>query len=160
MDKRTAFLEANPGLAEALELDHPVLRDMKERFERWGDMTPKAVAYALALAKKAAEPPEKHVPAPCGAGRVLVRGKVVSAKTRETAYGTAYKMTVKVETPEGTWLAWGTIPNNLLEAMPCGENGRLYELPGHEVEFTAALKPGRDAHFALFNRPTKARVVA
>jgi hypothetical protein len=76
---------------------------------------------------------------------------VVSCKTYESDFGTSLKMTVKVTTSTGTWLCWGTVPSNL-----DGFNGG--PLKGCKIEFTATLVKGREAHFALFKRPTKARV--
>jgi hypothetical protein len=102
---------------------------------------------------------EKHVPAP--EGRVTVRGRVVSKKGVESAYGWTLKMTVKVETTEGTWLAWGTVPADLaLIQHPTIEYQQTVLERGDEIEFTATLACGRDAHFAIFKRPTKARVIA
>lgn len=86
-------------------------------------------------------------------GRQTFRG-VVSTKSQEGGYGVEYKMTVKVTTAEGTWLAWGTIPSALLESVPVGERGRIYTLRGLEVEITATLQRGKDEHFAIAKRPT------
>lgn len=67
---------------------------------------------------------------------------------------TTRTMTVKITTPDGVWLAWGTVPSNLT-----GPDGTYQSLRGLEVEFQAALKAGREPHFALFSRPTKAVLV-
>ena len=93
-----------------------------------------------------------YIPAPTG--RQTFRGVVVSTKSQEGNYGVEYKMTVKVTTAEGTWLAWGTIPSALLESLPAGERGRIYTLRGLEVEVTATLSRGKDEHFAIAKRPT------
>ena len=61
-------------------------------------------------------------------------------------------MTVKVTTPAGTWLCWGTKPS-----MVEGHNPNEGRSRGREIEFTATLKKGREAHFALFSRPTNAK---
>jgi hypothetical protein len=152
------FLDAHPGLKEALALDHKILRDMAANFARWNSLTPKQVAFAMKLAAdvkaRIANPPpaEKHVPAPTG--RVTVKGTVVSRKLYGDdadyhrggiAFGPVYKITVKVVTPDGVWLAWGSAVANCKV--------------GDVVEFTATLTAGRDPHFAFFKRPLKSRVV-
>lgn len=89
---------------------------------------------------------EKHVNAPTG--KQTFKGRVVSVKIQNGAYGTTLRMTVKVTTPAGTWLAWGTAPMGCLSES-CNHGG----LKGCDVEITATLKPGRDPHFAILSRP-------
>lgn len=152
-EARKEFLKAYEGLQEALETDHYIVQDIKARFEQYGSLSEKQVALVMKLHKEAQEPKEAEtlVPAPIQKGRQVIKGTVVSVKSYETAYGSSLKMTVKVRTPEGgTWLAWGTAPDSLLGTG---------NLRGSEVEFSASLKAGRDAHFALFSRPTKAQVI-
>jgi len=92
-----------------------------------------------AIRKARAE--EKHVPAP--EGRVKFTGKVVSKKEHEGPWGLVFKVTIKVETSEGTWLAWGTLPT-ALEAKV-----------GDTVELVGTLTRSNDKpHFAFFKRPT------
>ena len=95
---------------------------------------------------------EKHVPAPVG-DNVTVRGAVVSLKERFTQYGATWKMTVKVQTPDGSWLVWGTVPRALANSHV-----------GDTVEFTAKLEAARDAapntHFVFAKRPRNAKLVA
>ncbi len=103
---------------------------------------------------------ETHVAAPLG--KQTVRGVIVSTKTKETDYGPSYKMTVKVQTPAGSWLCWGTIPMGLFdEADKKLENveGWIVALRGCEVQFTATLEAGSDAHFVFVKRPTKATIL-
>lgn len=144
---RAACLAAHPGLEEALKVEHETIKDIGDKLEAYGEVSEKAIALVFMLAERARE---KHVPAPTG--RVPVRGLLVSKKSVDSDWGTAIKGTVKVATPEGVWLAWGTVPSSLLYY---GERAEV----GDVIEFTATLKPGRDAHFALWSRPTKARVV-
>ena len=87
---------------------------------------------------------EKHVTAPTG--KQTFTGRVVSVKIQEP-YGTL-RMTVKITTPAGTWLAWGTAPLACL-AESVNHGG----LKGCDVEITATLKAGRDPHFAILSRP-------
>lgn len=143
-----SFCADHPGLADDLAVEHHIISDIAAKLRRFHSISDKQVALVRKIAAEARNPPpaEKHVDAP--EGRVVVRGKVVSTKVDEM-YG-GVKMTVKVETPAGSWLAWGTAPSAILG------NG----LKGCEVEFTATLKRGRDPHFAILSRPTKARIVS
>jgi hypothetical protein len=149
---RDAFLDANPDLKKAFEVkdQHPILTDMYAKLHRFGSLSEKQVAFALKLADEVRNPKpkveEKHVPAPTG--RVVVCGTVVSVKTVTTDFGDVDKMVVKVETPEGSWLVWVTVPNSITG-----------DVRGKVVEFTATLTPGRDAHFAFGKRPTGGHIV-
>lgn len=112
--KKAVFFAANPGLEAALALKgdtkaHGILADLSSKLSRW-ELSPKQIALAFKLANEIKNPPpaEKHVPAP--EGRTVVEGLVISAKTYTSDFGDNFKATVKVETPEGSWLAWVTIP--------------------------------------------------
>nr|NIO76640.1 hypothetical protein [Armatimonadota bacterium] len=143
-------LADHPGLAEALETDHHIVRDIAYRFRRFCELSPKQIALVMKLHNEAMnpEPEEKHVPAP--EGRKTFRGIVVSQKVHDNGYGSQVKITVKVETPEGSWLAWGTCPALILDSRPLG----IYDLRGSEVEIRATLsRSDRDEHFAFMKRP-------
>lgn len=150
-----AALERTPGLREALATDHRISRDLDSKLRQWGSLSSAQIALAFRLQAQAVEarnappkPAEVHVAAP--EGRQTVRGVLVSKKPYETPFGVAIKGTVKVSTPEGVWLAWGTLPRALLDSTP---------QVGQTVEFTATLKRGRDAHFALYSRPTGGQIL-
>lgn len=176
-----SWKEAHPELWAALQGDHPILKDMLANLVRTGarwDLTEKQVALVLKLDADLKKPAEVHVPAPIAEGRQLVVGTIVGCKSYESEYGICLKMTVKVETPAGSWLAWGTVPSALEQASekawrdanaPSNEEGNRAQhncpgyrelLRGAKVSFEAKLKPGRDPHFALFSRPTKAKLVS
>ncbi len=152
---RAEFLAAHPGLPEAFALvaegkAHPILRDLAAQFQTLPYLSDKQVALALKLAREAlapAEEAERYVAAPTGT--VEFEGVVVSAKGYDSVYGVTTKITVRVETPAGSWLAWGTVPASIHSAVG-HENRRLR---GARVRIKAALKAGRDAHFALMGRP-------
>jgi hypothetical protein len=148
---RAAFYAAHPGLDANLELDHHILRDLKAKLAKWRSLSEPQVALAAKIADEVRhpKPAEVHIPAPTGHG-IVVRGTVVSVKTHESMYGESLKMTVKVTTPDGAWLVWGTVPSALLGGG---------ELRGSVVEFTANLEAGREPHFVFAKRPRKARVV-
>jgi hypothetical protein len=166
------FLEARPALRLAMAAlpvaategvePFPVrtLRDMSAKLNRYGSLSEKQVEFAVRLAAEITNPTpvveERHVPAP--EGRVTVRGRIVSAKVHDGSFGSSYKMTVKVETPDGSWLVWATIPAIVVD---CAAVNGLRGLVGREVRFDALLKRSdRDAHFAFGKRPTKAELLA
>ena len=137
-----AQLAASPALAEAMTLDHPIVRDMASRKR---ELSEKQVALAMKLAERKANEPAK-VAAPVGPERRRVEGTVLG--TKEDWYGNL-RMTVKVIEGGGEWLCWGTVPSALLD----GE-----ELRGAQVGFDCVLKASKkgDPHFAIISRPTKA----
>jgi hypothetical protein len=127
-----------------------ILRDMLRKLNQYGSLSQAQIDFALRLSAELARPKEEkpeevHVPAPTG--RVEVQGVVVSVKGHESDWGYTEKMTVKVETPDGSWLCWATVPS-------CLDVER-----GNRIAFTATLEPGREPHFAFAKRPSKARVV-
>lgn len=146
-EEREAFLAKHPGLGEALECNHPIVSDIKAKFVQYRSLSDKQVALVLKLDNevKNPKPVEARVEAP--QGRTTFRGTVVSVKNVEGNFGVQTKLTVKVTTPEGVWLAWGTCPAALVESLS------FAQLRGTEVEITATLKPGREKGFALMSRP-------
>lgn len=157
-EAREAFLDAHPGLVEALEVNHPIIADIARKFQR--DLSDKQVALVLKLADevKNPRPAETRVDAPVGKARF--RGRVVSVKVHDSFYGEQLKMTVKVQTPEGVWLAWGTAPSGLLSDT-VNHDGALRGVsggPGTEVEISCTLVAGRERGFAIMKRP-RGRVV-
>jgi hypothetical protein len=154
---RANFLTANPGLEEALAVDHYILRDMNDKLNQYHALSEKQVAFAFKLAKevqeKALMPAEVMIAAPIGKERTTIRGRLISRKAHESQFGIVLRMTVKVETDAGNWLCNGTCPNELYAT-----NGEVQI--GCFVQFDAMLVPGREPHFAFFKRPTQARVIS
>ena len=150
-ERRDATVLKHPGLAAAFALAdrHPILADLAAKALRF-ELSEKQVALALKLADEVMHPKpvEALVAAPVEGGRQVIEGEVISLKTYESDFGTSLKMTLKVTTPAGAWLAWGTCP----AALACGRGSR--------VRLVATLKAGREPHFALFSRPAKAVVLA
>jgi len=147
--ERAALYAAHPGLEAALGRDHYILKDLAAKLHQYRVLSDKQIALALKIAHELDNPPaaDVHVPAPFG--KQTFRGTIVSKKTVEGAWGNSVKITVKVTTPTGVWLAWGTAPQALF-----GQASRHgMRLKGAEVELTATLKAGRDPHFAIMSRP-------
>lgn len=101
-------------------------------------------------------------------GRRSVAGKVVSTKSFESDYGTAYKMLVELE--DGTRI-FGSIPSNLWNEVEFlgayrksvwnETDGVMTKLVGMELTFTATIEASKDdKNFGFFKRPTKAEIVA
>lgn len=145
--RRDAFwvsVEPVEGLKAALAIDHPIIQDIRAKGERYGSISQAQIDMVFRLAQPKEE---AHVPAP--EGRVLVAGEVVGKKTVASDFGDTLKVTVRVATEAGCWLAFGTMPKALWQAER-----------GARVEFTATLSRGRDPWFAFFKRPAQARLVA
>jgi hypothetical protein len=177
---RDAWLAVNPDVAEAFKLAEAfvapetvvfgdrrpegasILRDMARRLHQYGSLSEKQIAFALKLKAQLEAPApvaERHVPAP--EGRQVVTGRVVSVRDQESDYGLTWKMTVKVETPDGSWLTWSTVPAAIHDVFLNTEDandGLASWLKGRTVTFTATLSRGNDEHFAFAKRPSKATV--
>jgi len=158
------FIANTPGLAAALENDHRILNDLGHKARKWGSLSTKQVALALKiasdLAARAAEP--KGV---CPTGKQTVTGTIIKAVERDGQYGTSYKMTVKVETPDGSYCVWGTIPTSImdagLEASKATSKGTLATLLRRTVTFTATFeRSDKGEDFGFFKRPSKATMEA
>jgi hypothetical protein len=158
-DDIEAFLDAHPGLKEDLELDHTIIQDIRDNLGRKAYLSTAQVALVRKLAGEIRNPPppEVHVDAP--EGRVDFTGTVVRSKVVESDYGQVTKITVKVTTDDGVWLAWGTCPRALSEKV--ADEGfadqrqcrSAPKLRGTTVTLRATLKRGRDPHFAMMSRP-------
>ncbi len=104
---------------------------------------------------------ETHVAAPLG--KQTVRGVIVSTKAGSNDFGNTYRMTVKVETPDGVYLVNSTVPASIFDACEDAlqnENGWIYALKGCEIQFAATLERSDSDHFAFAKRPTKAAILA
>lgn len=158
--QRQKLLDANPGLEGALARDHHILQDLNRKFHTYHSLSPKQVALALKISHEMDNKPvreeEKHVPAPVG--RQVIRGILVSKKSQEGFRGEMVtKITVKVTTPDGVWLCWGSIPGGLYTEDEAGN--RTYAERGTEIEFKGTLVAGREPHFAFFKRPADGCVI-
>ena len=152
--------EAGAQVLQDLRVDHYITKDIRAKLIRtgakWG-LSEKQVDLLRKLAVDASKPAEKHVPVPVDGERIPVTGTCVSFKCVDSMYGFQYKMTVKVETPEGSWLVYGTCPESIVDAA---QDAGLSNPKGRVVTFTSKVSRGdRDPHFGFFSRPTKAELV-
>lgn len=155
-EERAAFLAEHPGLVDALTFKHRIIEDIAEKFKTYRRLSDAQIAlvYKIIEEEKNPKPAEVHVPAP--SGRQTFRATIVSIKEhgdRYSRFGASWKMTVKVATGEGVWLGWGTVPT-----MHGPDGAFLFPVKGDELEVTATLEAGREAHFAFMKRP-KAKIV-
>jgi hypothetical protein len=168
-EKRAAFLAANPDLAQLLAHDHYVVRDIARKYENTGKLSDAQVNLVRKIVreqneranKKAERAAEVKVPAPTG--RVNFYGWVQSVKARDGFRGgVEYKATIQVPTARGYWLAWVTVPSDVVRACrdeagvawAWGALEAVRSLVGRTVDVTATLEPGRDPYFAFGKRPT------
>lgn len=153
-DDRFAFFCAkHDGLAEDFTVDHRIVQDIKRKLRKYGSISDAQINLVRKLATEVRNPkpapePEQHVAAPVSDERVKIQGRVVSVKVHEGFYGPSLKMTVKVETPNGSWLCWGTVPSKEDDIVK-----------GAVIAFEAKLQSGDTPHFAFFKRPTKVQII-
>jgi hypothetical protein len=167
------FVEAlDPAVRPALDRDvdietlivtdgaRRVLKDLRHSlWNRYGSLTDKQVDFAARLvaegpaaveaARKRQEERDSEVHAQAPEGRLQIEGTVVSRKARDTDWGLVYKLTIKVDTGDGVWLAWVSEPS------------RLDTKVGDTVRLTATFaRSDTDEHFAFGKRPSKAEVLS
>jgi hypothetical protein len=111
--------------------------------------------------RKAIEATIPTVPVPEGKG-IVITGKLVSRKWKETDFGSVEKCLVVVETPEGQYKVWGSIPSSLYDTF---KGTREVDVPGaaigDTVTFTANVKRSdNDTSFGFYSRPRKASIVS
>jgi hypothetical protein len=200
--ERQAFLDEHAGLEAVLaagELPasqfqiaaddyrmlgaHGVLADLSRKFSRFRELSPKQVMLAISLYERITTPPatrpvEIKAIAPTGTGdRVTFTGEIVSVKlSHSQEWGPSWKCTIKITNEDGSvWLAWGSIPNDLLGRVMVTEsvtqsrygkrdrhddNGEEFEravraeLRGLSVEVTATLEPSKERTTEVYNATT------
>jgi len=140
------ILKENPGLYEAFKLDHYVTQDIRSKFIQYGNLSEKQIDLIFKL-KKQADEKAKEILVPVPEGRLEVEGTIVSVKCQSGYYGQEFKMLVKVDTADGIYRVYGTMPISLADADR-----------GTKVKFHALLQP-KEQGFGYFSRPTKAEVV-
>jgi len=173
-----AHLTLNPGLAQALRGSHHILKDLRAKMIRWGNLSEKQVALALKLEQQViedalADGPDKNVPVIDG--RTTVTAEIVGIKW---VPGFGYsavevcKMVCKVRAEDGTYTLYGTMPEALQSAImelrdvntTDGEYEDLKAIIRRikpTVRFDCRIKVSEnDPSFGIINRPTKAEVLA
>lgn len=154
---RRMTLAMYPGLAEALETDHHIARNLKKSFmnSNYPGLSSKAIALAFKVPEWVKENAERDAkreaerataePVPVTGDRITVTGEVVKHEWKETNWGSREVMTVK---DDRGFLVWGTVPSKLSVDR------------GDRISFDCLVeRSDRDDKFGFFKRPTKARVI-
>lgn len=149
---RTAFLDANPAVAAAIEqakgaahAKNTFVADVLGKLDRFGSISERQVAAVLSslqrdlatAERKAAEAVEVKGDAP--SGRVTVTGEILTVKDQEGAYGVVTKMLLKLANNSKVWL---TMPGDCTADR------------GDTITVTATFEVSRDdKSFAFGKRP-------
>lgn len=151
---RAALLAANPGLETALQTGHAICRDLAERLTTYGSLSTAQIALAFKLAADAAAPKPVKLDVP--GGRHAIEGTILSVKEAESDFGITWKMLVEVETPEGSYRVFGTVPRSICTYDICGKGIEAFK--GRRVKLTATVQP-KEPGFGFYSRPTGAQLV-
>ena len=167
-------LIADAGLAEDIETDHYIVRDIKARALRKGKLSDKQIELVRKLAAEAREhmarrEAEKALAKPVKEGKGLtVTGTIISAKYQDGPYGSVPKILVR--TDYGAKL-WGTLPASidsairdehmaLVRAGNAPDCGVFRMLRGRAVQFMASVFVSQDDPcFGFFSRPRQASLI-
>ena len=148
-EARQAALDANPGLATALECDHYIVNDIAARFAKWGNISEKQVKLVFKIAadvaaraaEKANEPEPVAIPAECLEGRQRFTGVVLGTKWVESDWGGSVKLLIA---EDRGFKLWGSAPDS------------ADQFKGATIAFDARVKASdKDACFGFYSRPTK-----
>jgi hypothetical protein len=162
VEKAAAVLEWTKSLTGATDYEYSLSLVCKQPMvdpAKLGIFVSAVGSYDRAMgfeARKAAEAAEK-VAAPLG--KVEFEGEIIKTSVVTQRFGynetSVDKMTVKVTTDTGVWLAWGTIPANMM-ASTMNDLGQYIpeDLVGRKVKIKATLEAGKDAHFVFMKRPS------
>ena len=154
---------AFPGLHEALKTDHHIIADIRWKFNRYGSISEKQAELIFKIASDVAEREEKRaeedtrmIDAP--EGRTTITGTILTTKLQYGQYGETVKMLVKVDTDEGSWKVWGTVPGALENVWLDEDYTVKAILKGSKIQFDGKVEVSKgDTKFSFFSRPTKAQ---
>lgn len=169
--ERAAWAEANPEAAAILadvdpEEGHHILRNLADKLSMYGPLNDKQTALVVKIAADIAEREVKREAERAAAeeiptGRQAVTGEVIKVAARENDYSyhaeLVWRMTVK---DDRGFLINTTIPAALRDAVMQERDGqgRVDDLRGRRVTFTANLEVGDDPMFGFGKRPSKAEL--
>jgi hypothetical protein len=161
--RKRGLFDANPELESALDVHHPIINDIRQRFDTWGKLSDKQVALVLKIARESAKKRAKWAAESAAAaawdvsveaGRADVEGEIVSAKWKWNEWGEALKVVVKLDDGRKTY---GSVPSAIADphVETTDARGAVPELVGTRVRFTARLKiSDKDPAFAFHTRPS------
>lgn len=150
----------NPGLAEALEVDHGITEDIKRKLWRYGNLSQKQIALVFKLQREAAERTAeaeaealiKYCPVP-KVEHVEIEGLVLSEQWRQgyTYNSMDHKMLLAVDTPDGRFKVWATVPAAISSDIEKGDRVK--------VTFSSLAPSPRDDTFGFGKRPRNAEII-
>ena len=157
-EAREAFLAAHPGLAEALQLDHPVVQDIAQRFQQYTRLSDKQVALVVRLHAESQVPDScdhcngEHALDVCPKRKPLATGRqelclrVLGTRIVGSDYGETLKL-LGLDTASGCKV-WCTVPSGTLSRVKGPLRGRT-------VTVRATVQASdRDPWFFFASRPT------
>lgn len=165
----------DPAVRDALRSAraHYIVRDLRQKFVRYGPLSEKQEALAVKIAEdlaqeaqdRASRPDPVTAPMYADDARATIQGTILAAKFQDSQYGGAYKMLIAIDGPDGRQKLWGTCPQTIFDqaekahgSVPDG--GLIRLLPGATVTFAAKIHHGTDPDFAFFKRPTKVTLIS
>lgn len=149
----------HPMVAASISEFYFEMADTICEFKGWGHLTEGQEAAVLKMMERAEGriqewDEERRNAEPCPEGRVQIAGKIISMKTKETAYGDTIKMLVK---SDDGFTVFGTCPSSI-PTRYCERRNKFVSV-GSRIVFTATVTPSKDDDkFGFFKRPTKAHL--
>jgi hypothetical protein len=162
---RQAFVDANPDLADlndpaafSILPDHitnnSFIADIGRKLRQYGELSEAqitAVRRAIAretekAERRAAEAAAENWIRVPSEGRQIVTGTVLTERWDENAYGPVHKMLLKVQTPEGDWKLWTTMPRSMGNEV---ERGDIVTIN------VTVTRSDQDQFFAFGKRPVE-----
>jgi len=169
LDRETDPNSLDPSMRRAW--DHHIIADIRGRLWQYGDISDRQVELVHHIRQQEAEEPPPPIPdVPVPEGTHVVEGTVKAMQWKDNQWGGSVKMLVEVETPDGNYRVWGTLPKSLndlyeIEYGPLLANGstdvkRTARGVGKKVQFKATMERSeRDESFGFFSRPSQAKLV-
>lgn len=170
------FMADKHDLFTHLKADHYLLRDLRAKLIRWGNLSEKQVALAAKIAgeleqRAAVEAEKNYVPVPETDKRIQVEGTLLGIKWVMGFDGhEVAKMIVEVQADGGVYKLFGTCPESIqlvlidMREQVGGGDAGIREVANQlhpRVRFTCRIERSfRDEHFGFFKRPTKAEVIS
>jgi len=161
--------------SDDLYFEEKTIRDIVGKLIQYGSVSEKQLAFVGKLldaiparaGKEAARQAEIDAakPLPVTDKRMTIRGRVLSVKLVDTAFGDVTK--ILVQSADG-WKVWGTMPTIIADivqhpATPGHPNGWSETVyggieKGDEIQFDAKVTVSKDdPKFGFYKRPTKAQ---
>jgi hypothetical protein len=145
---RAAFLKEHDGLEAILTgsgID--IIRRFAEQLEQRGSLSAKQVEVAFSIANQRKSDDEAKTAAP--EGRHTFTGKIVSVKDTFSEWGSNWRLTIKVATPDGgLWIANGNAPAALLKMAVDGLDDFRAQSIKAKLEACTTDREREDIHYA------------